>query len=279
MAKANFGQYTAFHTNGGIRFMQDSKLTSEAKLPVEVVAYLKKSLGETQEQIAPAITNFAMPTEEEKRQLLADSLIVKPELQAEPDEIAAPAAPVAPVDTDFIESVSIHTASLQDIAQALLERFGIYSIYLGTLPSMDEINPLTGEMFTKYHLGIAYQAAIRGQNTGLLSRPAEFNRKVIDEGRYASANLPLDVPAATMGQARRENSYEFRTSPQGNDAKPQTEIIHVTGDDGIVRAEQRVIPEGETGHFNGASARYDKEEDEVLVQPNFSGKPVIRPNW
>lgn len=183
-----------------------------------------------------------------------------------------------PVEPDFLESVSIHTASLEDMVHALYERFGIYSVYLHQLPNPDEINPLTAEPFTKYHLGIAYQAAIRAQNQGILERPAEEGRRQIDQGRAASENFAVDPVPQTMGDARRANSFDYRTSVRGNEGRPATEIVHIKGEDGLMHAVQREIPAGQTGEFNGASSRYDADEDERIVEPQM-GKQVIRPNW
>ena len=180
---------------------------------------------------------------------------------------------------DFLEQVSIHTASITDIAEALYNRFGVYTVYLGQLPNSDELNPLTGENFSKYHLGIAYQAAIYAKNKGVLSRPPETGRKVLDAGREAHQNFQVDPVAQTMGDARRMNTFDYRTSVEGTQVNPTTEIAHEKGEDGQLHAVRRDIPEGQTGEFNGARAKFDRDEDQLLVQPNFSGKPVIRPNW
>lgn len=220
-------------------------------------------------------------SERHKREEIESVLLTperaKPELTSQEQVAHSPLQPT--VDPDFLESVSIHTASIDDMAIALYNRFGLYTVYLNQLPEADEVNPLTGEQFTKYDLGVAYQAGIRAMNKGV-PRP-EVGRKTIDEGRAASANFKeAFVPApTTMGEARRADSFEFRTSPQGTRTIPTTEVVHETGADGKIHAVQQDIPEGETGQFNGATAVYDAEEEEPLVQPNFSGKPVIRPNW
>lgn len=186
--------------------------------------------------------------------------------------------PVRPAEPDFLETVSIHTAKLEDIVRSLYERFGIYTVYLRQLPNPDEVNPLTGEPFTKYHQGIAYQAAIGALNRGILDRPAEEGRRIMEEGRAASANLPIDTAPQTMGEARRADSFDFRTSVRGNQNQSTTEIVHVKDENGVVHAVQREIPAGETGEFNGAKSRYDEEEDERIVEPQI-GRQVIRPDW
>lgn len=187
------------------------------------------------------------------------------------------------VDTDFLEQVSIHTASIEDIAEALYARFGIYTVWLKRQPVADEINPLTGAMFTKYHLGIAYQAAIFAQNRGLLELDPAVNRKVIDQNRAASANFKeqFEPQAVSIRENRQADTFDWRTSPVGTRDVATTEIVHEKGTDGQVHAVQRTIngEPSETGLKNGAGVKYDRDEDEPLVQPNFSGKPIIRPDW
>ncbi len=323
MAKLQFGEYGAWTTKKGlIRFTKNNKMVSETSLPPEVVEYLKKKLQ----------PKFPRPSEEEIARMRAESLEVKPELQATPEKLAEDAAALTDndfndspaevtltsetadtepsaeqmhevskaldssaehnasldangneplpraVEPDFLESVSIHTAKLDDITRALYERFGIYTVYLRQLPNPDEINPLTAEPFTKYHQGIAYQAAIGAQNRGVLDRPAEEGRRLLDEGRSASQNFRVDPVPQTMREARQADSFDFRTSVRGNETQATTEIVHITDDNGIVHAVQREIPKGQTGEFNGASSRYDAEEDERIVEPQM-GKQVIRPDW
>lgn len=322
MAKASFGEYGAFTSKNSIRFTKDKKMVSETLLPPEVVGFLKEKLSPKTQEVELPKAKFPRPSEEELARMRAESLEVKPELQATPEKLAedaealtdddfaveepmeestAPSAeqmqevsraldsqgreplprsvePVRSAEPDFLETVSIHTAKLEDITRALYERFGIYTVYTKQLPNPDEINPLTGEPFTKYHQGIAYQAAIGALNRGILDRPAEEGRRIMEEGRAASANLPIDRAPETFGQARRADSFDYRTSVRGNETQATTEIVHVKGEDGIVHAVQREIPKGETGEFNGATSRYDKEEDERIVEPQI-GRQVIRPQW
>lgn len=308
MAKISFGEYSAFTTkNNMVRYQKNNRLVSEKTVPPEVVSYLNNKLAE--------VTKFPMPTEEEKARLREESLKVKPELQRDEEAPLEPAdfepdgsfnpeptdevieavaseiigtetiineagepveAPI--VDPDFLESVSIHTASIQDIAEALYTRFGVYTVYLGKLPENGDYNPLTAEAFTKYHMGIAYQAAIYAKNKGILNRPAEEGRKNIDQARAAHENFAVDPVPQTMGDARRANSFDYRTSVEGTRPQATTEIVHVTGEDGKVHAVQRDIPAGQTGEFNGAAARFSSDDDQLLVEPRF-GKQVIRPNW
>ena len=187
-----------------------------------------------------------------------------------------------PTEPDFLESISIYTADLKDIAHALYDRFGIYTVYLGELPRADEINPLTASPFTKYHLGIAYQAAIFAQNQGLLDRTPEEGRKAMDAGREASANFQVDPVPLTMADNRQANSFAFRTSVRGTQTQAATRIEHVVGDDGQLHAVQVPVTnsEGEE-NLNGVGTRYDREQEELIVEPPMSmgARPIIRPNW
>ena len=352
MGKAVFGEFAAFDTQGGVRFMKNGKLASENSVPPEVVAFLKNKLSETQptEIETPEVSSPVRPvlTDEQKAELRAESLRVKPELQASPEKLQEDAAALTSEDFDFsepeptnveeadteptpeqmhevsqaldstgqaplprtdgfvpdaigynpdlpvpepskddysgeisnnfLETVSIHTADLKDIVRSLYERFGIYTVYLGQLPNPDEINPLTGEMFTKYHQGIAYQAALGAQNRGVLDRKPEEGRRLMDEGRNASQNIKVDPAPQTLSEARRTNSFDYRTSVNGNENVSATEIVHVMGEDGVLHAVQRPIQTGEGVSANGAPSRYDEKEDELIVEPRM-GKQVIRPNW
>ena len=319
MANAEFGEYAAFLTPGGIRYQKNKKMVSVKSVPPEVVSFLKKKLGVLEEiKPVPETPRFPRPSEEELAKMRAESQEVAPELARSDAEMAAarpvpievteptpaevpltsedfeepsPNATEAPADQippeppepadfddDFLEQISIHTASISDIAEALYTRFGIYTAYLGRLPVADEINPLTAEAFTKYHLGIAYQAAIRVQNSGILNRPAEAARIKLEQNRAAAANLPLDNQPETMGEARRQNSFAYRTSVAASQPPAQTEIIHVKQPDGTYVAVTREIPPGEIGKNNGAAQRYDRDEDAPIVEPQM-GKKVIRPDW
>lgn len=306
MSKVQFGEFAAFRNKGGIRFQKNNKLVAEATVPPEVVQYLKKNLGEDVKQYAP-------PTEEQKIQLKEESMQVKPELELTPEQMAekvakeqsepitqddfdeAPPVPdfneVDEVDPDpqvaddphagFMESVSIHTAAIEDIAQALYERFGIYTVYLNKLPVADEINPLTAEPFTKYHQGIAYQAAIRAQQTGILNRPQEEGRKQIDKDRVAHSEVQkqFEPIPGNMHQHARQNTFAYRTAPEGTRTIAETRIEHVLQEDGTYRAVQVEIPK-EQRIKNNAGVRMtdDQFTDEPIVEPRF-GKKVIRPDW
>jgi len=339
MAKEVFGEFSAYTTPGGIRFMKAGRLQSEASIPPEVVAYLKSKLGDDTpkvvEQPAPEAPRFPKPTPEQLEAMRLQSLQVPPELQMSPDEIAArsipteenpnevpltpddfdmndeeqvetrteltptqtgdaaalaqtlqrelPSAPLPENNSDFLESVSIHTADLEDIAHALYERFGIYTVYLRELPRPDEVNPLTGVAFTKYHLGIAYQAAIFAQNHGYLDKDAAAMRRQMDADRAASAGVQESFQpiAHTLGESRRANDFNYRTSVKGTSTIATTRIEHVMGDDGELHAVQvPIVQEGRETQSSGAGQRYDAEEDEQIVEPPiFGAKPIIRPNW
>lgn len=316
-----FGEYSAFITKNSIRFQHKKRLVSEDSIPTEVSVFLRHKLNMPKKPSEPKeipVQRFPRPSEEELARMREESLIVKPELQGvnttvteedivapltqedfeneyNPDEYedkpdAGPsedsftevASGEQVTDPSFLESVSIHTASIQDIAEALYNRFGLYTVYLSNLPQIDDINPLTGETFTKYHLGIAYQAAIKANASGVLNRNPEENRKAINEGRYASEHMEesLQQPAYTVGEARRQNNFDYRTSVRGTHTVATTEIVHEVGEDGIVRAVQREIKSDNNESLNGVKSHYDATEDEPIAEPPIFGtKPIIRPNW
>lgn len=362
MAKAQFGEYGAYDTPGGVRFQQNNKLVSEKAVPPEVVSYLKNQLNsQPQDAAQPAEptpqARFPKPTEEELKAMREASKQVPPELALSPEEEAARAAnplpepaPLNPADFEdtpeptkdspaahyqeelaangllpdsptnlappqtglatpqpehpteqarretteemsaYMETVSIYTASIKDIAQALYDRFGVYTIFLNTTPQTDEINPLTGEAFTRYHQGIAYQALVKARSSGYFSKPAELGMERMTEGRIAHENYQREAGDPRHAQTMTDhnvpatvapaNSFEYRTSPAAGQERQTHYIAHepdpVTGE---IRAVRKEIPqEAQHDGGHGVRQRYDPSTDEVIAEPRF-GQQVIRPNW
>lgn len=279
MAKVVFGEYAAFRTQGGIRFQKDNKLIAEKNVPSNVVEYLKKNLGEDtkqyeQDAIAKAKEESLKNLDKTPNEVQEEKEPLSPEdFDEEPSEEAKTS-----MESDFMERVSIHTASIEDIAQALYERFGIYTVYLKKLPMADEVNPLTGEQFTKYHQGIAYQAAIRVQNVGL--RDPESGKKAMVAGREAHQNVEQQfqpIPG-NMAAHAQQNSFAYRTAPEGTKTVAETEIVHVKQPDGSIRAERKEIPVEERRSNAGSKRVSDEFTDEPIVEPRF-GQKVVRPDW
>jgi hypothetical protein len=166
----------------------------------------------------------------------------------------------------------------------LNERFGIYTVYLGRQPETDEVDPYTGEYFTKYQQGVAYQAAIRARNSGILKRNPEDLRKAIDAGKLASQNRrDAFVPQPkTMGEARKQDSFGYRTSVRGSSGYGQTttELVAVEDDKGNMRSERReVSPDRQMSTPNGMRSVRHPDEEEPLAEPPSRGQKIIRPDW
>lgn len=295
--REQFGDYSAYDTRAGVRFMKGGKLISAKKVPSDVIEILTNRLTGSRSRVEPTapiepVAQPTVPTEEafpipevvetpignEDFDEPTEAIInqVESMLDKESNEESKPE--LSP-ESSFLEQVSIHSAPLEDIAQALYDRFGIYTVYLRALPRPDEVNPLTAQPFTKYHLGIAYQAAIYAQSQGILELQPEYQRQQLDAGRSASSQP--DPVNHTLAQARQANDFNFRTSVRGTQEAPTTRIEHIKGEDGSYRAVQVAIPQDELNHnLNGTSQRYDQDEDDIIVEPPImGGKPIIRPNW
>lgn len=251
---------------------------------------------EAQRAVAPPAEPIEGYTREELADMRAASFPDEPLSPAdfdegmsvdERDKIAednrAARAPEPAVDTEFMERTSIYTADLKDIAQALYDRFGIYTIWLAATPQTDEVNPLTGEAFTRYHQGIAYQALIRARGNGFFNRNPERSMENMTEGRIAHENY--QATTATRGDVeptaptQAAPGFAERTAP--NFHQRQTHYIAHEPDPvtGELRAVQRPVPQA-ANYASGSSARqrYDATEDEIIAEPRI-GQQVIRPDW
>lgn len=317
MAKEVFAEYAAFDSRGGIRFMHKGKMISENAVPPEVVELLKHKIATQKEPEAPKFPrptpeqiaqlkaeslqvpeHLRLTPEEEATRFVPDNEApLTPDDFDEPVDVPPVEEPVnlvPPEDltpqrkepttaqkeatSDFLEQVSIHTAPLADMVQALYERFGIYTVWLEQMPEGDETNPLTGEQFTKYHLGIAYQAKIQARHRGL-SDPSQ-SQKAMVQSRAAHENFQdqFEPIAHTLGEARAQDNFNYRTSPHGTRSVAATEIQHVLGEDGKMHAVQVPVPLSE--HGGVAQSRFDpKEEEQIVEPPIFGNKQIIKPDW
>ena len=264
-----FGEYKAAQTNRGIRFWKGNILIAQAKVPAEAREYLLSRLKQAEETAKAEAAKLGHGTRD-ILQLPESEADPKetPEKETTPEEAEKPKEEPkieskieSSIDPNYLESISIYTASLEDLTKALYERFGIYTVYLKQLPRAVETNPLTGMPFTKYHLGIAYQAAIYAENQGILNKtPAP----------PIETEMKLDPVAHTLKEARQANDFNFRTTVQATRTIPDTQIEHIIGEDGEVHAVQ--VP-------YKPKQSIDEEGDIILEPPIMGTAPIIRPDW
>ena len=185
---------------------------------------------------------------------------------------------------DEMTGKTIYDAPLADIAEALFERFGIYTCYLNRFPNDDEINPFTAAPMTKYEKGVAYQSYVRVMSSGVLNRDPEAPKKALDQAIKAHENVEQQFTPApsTFAEDKQSNSFEYRTSVEGDKDRslPTKKLIHYQDENGETRVAYVDIPEEEHDSKNGAKSEIvdDMFTSEPIVQPQF-GKQVIRPNW
>lgn len=307
--KETFGEFGAFVARGGgIRFQKNNRLIKESAIPPEVADFLRKKLNvprvaaeptQTPEPVHIPVQDDTSPVDEVPltpadfeepvgSEEPVDSngnppLPSKPELTRADEPVMEPRQPD---ENDYLEQVSIHTASLADMAQAMFDRFGIYSVWLGRYPQPEEVNPLTGHPITNYERGVAYQAAVRAENQGLKD-PTIFRRS-LDESIVAQANFDksFEKPANTMDEKKAADNFDWRTSVESGLQTPQdTPLEHYTDKDGEVHARRAGANSGEqvgvseSGSVTQAHSSNDGiSDDEPTAEPQI-GKKVIRPVW
>lgn len=165
------------------------------------------------------------------------------------EEIPAPTAP--PQDANIysqedIDAVSIYTVPIAMLAEALHERFGVYTVFRGEMPTESEVSPLTGQPMTAYQRGEAYQAARRAIAQGVLDMDFEQVKMDLDGSQKASEELreTFDRPTQILSveDHRRLNTFDSRTSMAAMKTRTYDNI------------------------------------DEPVAEPNMMGE-IIRPNW
>lgn len=185
---------------------------------------------------------------------------VQPAPSEEPEALPAPApppdeevpAPTAPpqdaniYSQEDIDAVSIYTVPIAMLAEALHERFGVYTVFRGEMPTESEVSPLTGQPMTAYQRGEAYQAARRAIAQGVLDMDFEQVKMDLDGSQKASEELreTFDRPTQILSveDHRRLNTFDSRTSMAAMKTRTYDNI------------------------------------DEPVAEPNMTGE-IIRPNW
>lgn len=276
------GEYSAVSTERGVRYFKNKKLFKKADLPPVVLQYFNDkfdSLVEAEEIEAPVApaenSSETQENSEDSVKLTADDF-TQPDATGEPLPRADEPVSVSKVDSDYLETISIHTADIKDIAQALYERFGIYTVYLGRYPQPDEVNPFTAEPMSNYERGTAYQAALRVEARGLLDKDPTILKKQLDDNIEAANNVrkSFSPVAGNIEEARAQNSFDYRTSVESTHANSAAELEHYTDNNGEVHVRRSA---------SGSTSRQvfdeDGEPEEPVLEPNLGGAPIIRKDW
>lgn len=279
MAKLQYGNYSAWLTGDILRVACDNKLVRMETVPPDALRYFReafdmdkrdaarekaKAFKTAQEASKPSKGKVGRP----KKQNAAESLSVPsedkiesaPAPSEEPEVLPAPAplpdeeipAPTAPpqdaniYSQEDIDAVSIYTVPIAMLAEALHERFGVYTVFRGEMPTESEVSPLTGQPMTAYQRGEAYQAARRAIAQGVLDMDFEQVKMDLDGSQKASEELreTFDRPTQILSveDNRRLNTFDSRTSMAAMKTRTYDNI------------------------------------DEPVAEPNMMGE-IIRPNW
>lgn len=280
MAKLQYGNYSAWLTGDILRVACDNKLVRMETVPPDALRYFReafdmdkrdaarekaKALKTAQETSKPSKGKVGRPKKENAAESLSVSSERKiessePAPSEEPEVLPAPAplpdeeipTPTAPpqdaniYSQEDIDAVSIYTVPIAMLAEALHERFGVYTVFRGEMPTESEVSPLTGQPMTAYQRGEAYQAARRAIAQGVLDMDFEQVKMDLDGSQKASEELreTFDKPTQILSveDHRRLNTFDSRTSMAAMKTRTYDDI------------------------------------DEPVAEPNMTGE-IIRPNW
>ena len=240
-----------------LKTAQEASKPSKGKVGRPKKQNAAESLSEgNQSNIEPS----AQPTPAQSEPAPAQSVQSNPAPSEDPEVLPAPAplpdeeipTPTAPpqdaniYSQEDIDAVSIYTVPIAMLAEALHERFGVYTVFRGELPTESEVSPLTGQPMTAYQRGEAYQAARRAIAQGVLDMDFEQVKMDLDGSQKASEELreTFDRPTQILSveDHRRLNTFDSRTSMAAMKTRTYDDI------------------------------------DEPVAEPNMMGE-IIRPNW
>lgn len=275
MAKLQYGNYSAWLTGDTLRVACDNKLVRMETVPPDALRYFReafdmdkrdaarekaKALKTAQEASKPPKGKVGRPKKQNAAESLSEGNASELAPSEEPEVLPAPAplpdeeipTPTAPpqdaniYSQEDIDAVSIYTVPIAMLAEALHERFGVYTVFRGEMPTESEVSPLTGQPMTAYQRGEAYQAARRAIAQGVLDVDFEQVKMDLDGSQKASEELreTFDRPTQILSveDHRRLNTFDSRTSMAAMKTRTYDNI------------------------------------DEPVAEPNMMGE-IIRPNW
>lgn len=275
MAKLQYGNYSAWLTGDILRVACDNKLVRMETVPPDALRYFReafdmdkrdaarekaKALKTAQETSKPSKGKVGRPKKQNAAESLSEGNKSEIAPSEEPEVLPAPAplpdeeipTPTAPpqdaniYSQEDIDAVSIYTVPIAMLAEALHERFGVYTVFRGEMPTEAEVSPLTGQPMTAYQRGEAYQAARRAIAQGVLDMDFEQVKMDLDGSQKASEELreTFDRPTQILSveDHRRLNTFDSRTSMAAMKTRTYDNI------------------------------------DEPVAEPNMMGE-IIRPNW
>lgn len=275
MAKLQYGNYSAWLTGDILRVACDNKLVRMETVPPDALRYFReafdmdkrdaarekaKALKTAQETSKHSKGKVGRPKKQSAAESLSEGNASEIAPSEEPEVLPAPAplpdeevpAPTAPpqdaniYSQEDIDAVSIYTVPIAMLAEALHERFGVYTVFRGEMPTESEVSPLTGQPMTVYQRGEAYQAARRAIAQGVLDMDFEQVKMDLDGSQKASEELreTFDRPTQILSveDHRRLNTFDSRTSMAAMKTRTYDDI------------------------------------DEPVAEPNMMGE-IIRPNW
>lgn len=278
--------YDAILVKGQPRFRQNKKMVPAASLPEEVRGALLARLElERMEKAAveiatPVVQSVAQPEPAKGIEVSAatapEAVPVPPQPPRFEDvqpntsistEVAAD--PQLPTQEEMgliaqVESLKERIFELEhqptqietdifSLARRMYDEYGIWTVFVGEEPKAGDVHPFSGDIMTRYEVGVAYQQFKRASLNGTLVRDFANQKATVDQSRLAPSLHREEIIR------RRENPHynapAYRTFAERTSVKGQNESAAVT-----------------VTHPN------DPISEDPTVEPNLRGQ-IIREEW
>lgn len=264
--------YEAIMVKGKPRYRKDGRGLPPSKVPKEIREALEQELAAraTQKVSQPVVEGASEETTANGTELEATQMDIEDALTAMDFEEPAENG-TADTPTDFemeliqqledvkqqlaenAESDTLKSATVFELADELYARFGVYTVFVGKPPRDEDVHPFTGDIMTRYDVGLAYQKHNQAMAQGKLQRDFKAQHDEMERTREASALHQAEMAGRanmTADDHVKSNSFEHRTSVEG---QKQTSAVTVN------RANDQI-------------------SEDTTPEPNLHGQ-TIRPNW
>lgn len=261
--------YDAVLVRGAPRYRLERKMIAEAVVPENIkMELLKRLADEEAERNTPKAVESAdkeQTSEGTEFEATEEEAIAAAEelTAADFDGTAEPAAPsdfemkliaeIENLNEQLANSTGLKNATIFDLANEMYDRFGVYTVFINKVPRDNDIHPFSGEVMTRYEVGLAYQKHNQVVAQGKLTKDFGGQFAEVEASREASVTHRKEMQAnaqMTPQDHEKENTFAYRTSVNGQNKR--STVTKTRPNDPI--------------------------SEDATVEPDLRGK-TIRPEW
>jgi hypothetical protein len=221
MEQPTLDRYDAILVKGQPRFRLDRKMVPAAQVPADIQATLVKSLLGEVDVPTPPVSVPVVEGADFVQPVTIESIVAAEGLTPTTDKMPSSfemqlIEQLEDVKAQLAERESgIKSATIFELAQEMYQRFGVYTVFINQPPKDEDIHPFSGDIMTRYEVGLAYQKHNQVIAQGKLTRDYGAQYAGIEASRQASVTHAATIEEnrqMTDDQQIERNTFDARTN-------------------------------------------------------------------